>query len=144
MSSSAAKANWWDTVARELRSNARGERYHLDPHDVVAFSHDSKYATALTRDGREHLLSTSLDKLLIHHPRFARVHRAHLVDPHYVTVVERGPGSSMHLHLCTGHRVPVARRNLRAVSRLLREINPPLYSFRRDTDEPQEQAHGGR
>jgi two-component system LytT family response regulator len=93
-----------------------GGAHVLEVRDVVAFSSEAHRAVAYTADA-EHVLELSLSALQaqLDPARFARSHRAHLVQLAHVIAVE-----DEHVRLRGERRVPLSRRNRTAFLRALR------------------------
>jgi two-component system LytT family response regulator len=87
--------------------------------DVLSFEADGDYVIAHT-GSTSHALHLSLNRLeeRLDPSRFARVHRAHVVNLDHVRTFKRDPRGNLEAELVNGRRVPVSRARAQELRRL--------------------------
>ena len=87
--------------------------------DVLSFEADGDYVIAHT-ERTSHALHLSLNRLeeRLDSSRFARVHRAHIVNLDHVRTFKRDSRGNLEAELVNGRRVPVSRSRAQELRRL--------------------------
>ena len=87
--------------------------------DVLSFEADGDYVIAHT-ERTSHALHLSLNRLeeRLDSSRFARVHRAHIVNLDHVRTFKRDTRGNLEAELVNGRRVPVSRSRAQELRRL--------------------------
>lgn len=87
--------------------------------DVLSFEAEGDYVIAHT-ERASHALHLSLNRLeeRLDSSRFARVHRAHIVNLDHVRTFKRDPRGNLEAELVNGRRVPVSRARAQELRRL--------------------------
>ncbi len=111
------------TGRSHIVATSRDGQLRIPVPDIIYFQADQKYTTVYHVQGEE-LIEESLkhleDDLA---PQFLRIHRKYLVNSAYIVGLERGDAVSLHgaqlVVRHTGEKLPVSRRRLAEVRRLL-------------------------
>ncbi|MCK8494615.1 LytTR family transcriptional regulator [Spirosoma sp. RP8] len=90
---------------------------------IVRIEGRSNYAIVHTKDGKAHLIAKGLSVLEKQLPTFWRVHKSHLVNPHYVAGSVGSVRFNALLRLTTGFSVPVSRRQRAAICAKLNPLS---------------------
>ena len=94
-------------------------RKEIQLEDLKYVEGNGNYSILHLKNGRPILLSRSVSKLEHELAHFVRIHKRHLVNPHFIADHQIISGNTMSLSLTTGETLTVARRRMPQVMAVL-------------------------